>query len=63
MTLSPARALIGITVTRDRFVLQVEAGGEEPVPVMIFGELHRVEPGGRVEVSLAPAGAGGKSAA
>ena len=45
----------GITVTRDRFLLYVESGGTEPVPVEILGELHTLEPGERFEVALPPA--------
>ncbi len=43
----------GITVTRDRFLLYVEAGGDGPVPVKILGELHMLEPGERFEFALA----------
>jgi trehalose/maltose hydrolase-like predicted phosphorylase len=43
----------GITVTRDRFLLYVEPGGEGLVPVKILGELHMLEPGERFEVALA----------
>jgi trehalose/maltose hydrolase-like predicted phosphorylase len=42
----------GITVTHDRFILQVEPGWTGPVPVRVFGELHLLEPGARFEMAL-----------
>jgi trehalose/maltose hydrolase-like predicted phosphorylase len=42
----------GITVTQDRFILQVEAGWTGLVPVRVFGKLHLLEPGARFEMAL-----------
>jgi trehalose/maltose hydrolase-like predicted phosphorylase len=43
---------LAVEVTRERFVLESEAGGHAPARVNVLGKLHVLEPGARLEVEL-----------